>query len=166
MEQTQEQPEFRIKVPRNNEVLGFIEQRLGGSRMRVRCLDGKIRICRVPGRLKRKLWIREGDLLLIEPWEYDNEKGETKRKIAKLTNTKLQINSREGDIIIIGDNGLNIYLAKKMINAIGRDFNPEIALNLLEDDKDLEIIDISHFSRKTKNDLNRVRARLIGREGK
>ncbi|AJF62512.1 MAG: Translation initiation factor 1A [archaeon GW2011_AR20] len=76
MEQTQEQPEFRIKVPRNNEVLGFIEQRLGGSRMRVRCLDGKIRICRVPGRLKRKLWIREGDLLLIEPWEYDNEKGD------------------------------------------------------------------------------------------
>ncbi|AJF62513.1 MAG: hypothetical protein QT11_C0001G0364 [archaeon GW2011_AR20] len=94
------------------------------------------------------------------------KKGETKRKIAKLTNTKLQINSREGDIIIIGDNGLNIYLAKKMINAIGRGFNPEIALNLLEDDKDLEIIDISHFSRKTKNDLNRVRARLIGREGK
>ena len=76
MEQTQEQPEFRIKVPRNNEVLGFIEQRLGGSRMRVRCLDGKIRICRVQGRLKRKLWIREGDLLLIEPWEYDNEKGD------------------------------------------------------------------------------------------
>jgi len=76
MEQTQEQPEFRIKVPRNNEVLGFIEQRLGGSRMRVRCLDGKIRICRVPGRLKRKLWIREGDLLLVEPWEYDNEKGD------------------------------------------------------------------------------------------
>src|SRR3989338_11599850 len=76
MEQTQEQPEFRIKVPRNNEVLGFIEQRLGGSRMRVKCLDGKIRICRIPGRLKRKLWIREGDLLLIEPWEFDNDKGD------------------------------------------------------------------------------------------
>lgn len=74
--QPQEQPEFRIKIPRNREVLGFIEQRLGGSRMRVRCLDGKTRICRVPGRLKRKLWIREGDLLLVEPWEYDNEKGD------------------------------------------------------------------------------------------
>jgi translation initiation factor 1A len=50
MEPQQEQPEFRIKVPRNKEVLGFIEQRLGGSRMRVRCLDGKTRICRVPGK--------------------------------------------------------------------------------------------------------------------
>ena len=68
--------EFRIKIPRDKEVIGIIEQRLGGSRMRVKCLDGKTRICRIPGRLKRKLWIREGDVLLIEPWEYDNEKGD------------------------------------------------------------------------------------------
>ncbi len=74
MEQPQE--EIRIKTPRGNQVLGLIEQRLGGSRMRVKCLDGKIRICRIPGRLKRKLWIREGDLLLIEPWEFDNERGD------------------------------------------------------------------------------------------
>ena len=83
MKQNQEQPEFRIKIPRNNEILGFIEQRLGGSRMRVRCLDGKTRICRVPGRLKRKLWIREGDLLLIEHWEFDNEKGDVVFKYQK-----------------------------------------------------------------------------------
>ncbi len=37
--------------------------------MRVRCFDGKIRICRIPGRMKRKLWVREGDLVLAEPWE-------------------------------------------------------------------------------------------------
>ena len=73
----QQQPEeFRIKIPRDKEVIGIIEQRLGGSRMRVKCLDGKIRVCRIPGRLKRKLWIREGDVLLIEPWEYDDEKGD------------------------------------------------------------------------------------------
>ena len=76
MEQQPQQEEFRIKIPRNNEVIGIIEQRLGGSRMRVRCLDGKTRICRIPGRLKRKLWIREGDVLLVEPWEFDNEKGD------------------------------------------------------------------------------------------
>ena len=75
MEQ-QPQEEIRIKVPKGREVIGIIEQRLGGSRMRVRCLDGKTRICRIPGRLKRKLWIREGDVLLVEPWEYDNDKGD------------------------------------------------------------------------------------------
>ncbi|HLC58526.1 MAG TPA: translation initiation factor eIF-1A [Candidatus Nanoarchaeia archaeon] len=63
----------RVKVPRGKQTLGILEQRLGGSRMRVRCMDGKIRICRVPGRLKRKLWVREGDVLLIEPWQLNQD---------------------------------------------------------------------------------------------
>ncbi len=69
-EQAEQGGEFigRVKLPRGKETLGILDQRLGGSRMRVRCLDNKVRICRVPGRLKRKLWVREGDVLLIEPW--------------------------------------------------------------------------------------------------
>lgn len=67
----------RVKLPRGKQTFGILEQRLGGSRMRVRCLDGKLRICRVPGRLKKKLWVREGDVLLIEPWELGgDEKGD------------------------------------------------------------------------------------------
>ncbi|MEK6874338.1 MAG: translation initiation factor eIF-1A [Nanoarchaeota archaeon] len=74
----QEQMELRrVKLPRDNETLGVCDQRVGGSRMRVRCMDGKTRICRIPGRLKRKLWVREGDILLIEPWELSgNERGD------------------------------------------------------------------------------------------
>jgi translation initiation factor 1A len=68
----------RVKLPRGNQTIGILEQRLGGSRMRVRCLDGKSRICRIPGRLKRSLWVREGDVLLVEPWELG---GETKGDI-------------------------------------------------------------------------------------
>lgn len=72
------QEEFvRVRTPRGREILGLLEQRLGGSRCRVRCLDGKTRNCRIPGRLKRKLWVRENDVLLIEPWEFDgDEKGD------------------------------------------------------------------------------------------
>ncbi len=64
----------RIRLPRNTQVFGILEQRLGGSRIRVRCLDGKTRICRIPGRLKRRLWAREGDIVIIEPWEYSGDK--------------------------------------------------------------------------------------------
>jgi translation initiation factor 1A len=64
----------RVKLPRGNQTLGILEQRLGGSRMRVRCMDGKSRICRIPGRLKRSLWVRPGDVLLIEPWELGGDK--------------------------------------------------------------------------------------------
>ena len=70
----QEPGEFiRVKFPRGNQIIGLVEQRLGGSRMRVRCLDAKTRICRIPGRLKRRLWIREGDVILVEPWEISGD---------------------------------------------------------------------------------------------
>ncbi len=68
---------FRVRTPRDREVLGILEQRLGGSRAKVRCLDGKTRVCRIPGRLKRHLWVRENDILIIEPWELGgDEKGD------------------------------------------------------------------------------------------
>ncbi|MAE43242.1 translation initiation factor eIF-1A [Candidatus Woesearchaeota archaeon] len=76
-EERQQQEISRIKLPRGNQTLGLLEQRLGGSRMRVRCLDGKTRICRIPGRLKRRLWVRENDIVIVEPWEYSgDEKGD------------------------------------------------------------------------------------------
>ncbi|MBI2663527.1 translation initiation factor eIF-1A [Candidatus Woesearchaeota archaeon] len=75
MEQNEE--EFRVKIPRGNETIGVLQQRLGASRMRVTCLDGKTRVCRIPGRLKRKMWLREGDFVLVEPWELGgDEKGD------------------------------------------------------------------------------------------
>ena len=74
----------RIKMPQGKEMFGILEQRLGGSRNKVRCFDGKTRICRIPGRLKRRLWCREGDLLLIEPWEFGgDEKGDVLFKYKK-----------------------------------------------------------------------------------
>jgi len=67
----------RTRVPKGKEVLGVLEQRLGARRMMVKCLDGKSRVCRIPGRLKRRLWIREGDIVLVSPWEFGgDEKGD------------------------------------------------------------------------------------------
>jgi len=64
----------RIKIPKGREVFGIVEQRVGGSRMIVKCLDGKTRNCRIPGRLKRSLWVREGDVVIVEPWEFEGDK--------------------------------------------------------------------------------------------
>ena len=74
----------RIKLPRGNQCFGILEQRLGGSRLRVKCLDGKSRVCGIPGRLKRRLWVREGDILIVEPWEFGgDEKGNVIFKYSK-----------------------------------------------------------------------------------
>jgi translation initiation factor 1A len=65
-----DQPEvLRVPLPKENQVIGVLEQRFGASHMLIKCLDGKSRNCRVPGRLKRRLWLREGDIVLVQPWE-------------------------------------------------------------------------------------------------
>ena len=68
---------FRVRLPRGKEVLGILEKRLGENRMLIKCFDGKSRVCRVPGRLKRRLWLREKNIVLVEPWEFGgDEKGD------------------------------------------------------------------------------------------
>tara|TARA_Y100000310_G_C20669399_1_gene809393 strand:- start:1686 stop:2003 length:318 start_codon:yes stop_codon:yes gene_type:complete len=69
-----EQPLLRVRLPQGKEILGIVQQRLGASRMRVSCLDGKERICRIPGRLRRRLWVREGNVVIVEPWELGGDK--------------------------------------------------------------------------------------------
>ncbi len=76
-----EQVLIRVRIPQGREVLGIVQQRLGGSRMRVLCLDGKERICRIPGRLRRALWVRDNDVVIIEPWELGGDgKGDVVHK--------------------------------------------------------------------------------------
>ena len=82
-ERPPEQAIVRARLPRDKEVIGIIEQRLGGNKMMVNCLDGKTRNCRVPGRLKRALWLRPEDVVIIEPWELDNTKGDVIFKYRK-----------------------------------------------------------------------------------
>ena len=76
-------PGAALILPRGKEVIGIIEQRLGGNKMMVSCLDGKSRNCRVPGRLRRKLWLRPDDVVIVEPWELDDEKGDVIFKYRK-----------------------------------------------------------------------------------
>ncbi len=97
MQQRQEeiQEEIRrVKMPRGNQTFAMLEARLGGSRTRARCFDGKVRVCRIPGRLKRRLWVREGDLVLVQPWELS---GDTKGDILfKYRKTQVDYLKRRG----------------------------------------------------------------------
>ena len=91
----------RIYLPKGKQTFGVIEQRLGGSRMRVICMDAKTRVCRIPGRLTRKLWVRENDIVIVEPWEYGgDEKGDI---VYKYTPTQLVFLKKKGYLKQFGD---------------------------------------------------------------
>ena len=67
---------IRVRTPKGKEIIGIVDQLLGFRKMYIRCSDGKTRLCRVPGRFRRSMWVRQGDVVLVEPWEYDEAKGD------------------------------------------------------------------------------------------
>ncbi|MBI4983045.1 RNA-processing protein [Candidatus Woesearchaeota archaeon] len=91
--------------------------------------------------------------------------GETKKVIEEQTHCKLDITT-DGEVTITGEDGLMLYTAKEIVKAIARGFNPKIALLLLKTDYTLEIIDITVITGKSKNDLQRLKGRVIGKGGK
>jgi translation initiation factor 1A len=92
---TQEEIEIRkIIIPKDKQVLGVIEQMLGGDRVKVRCDDGNERVCRIPGRVRKRIWLNVGDLVLVEPWVVQSsERGDV---IFKYTTTQANWLKRKG----------------------------------------------------------------------
>jgi len=60
----------------DTEVYGKVIEMLGANRVLVRCFDDVERTCRIPGRLRKKVWIREDDIVIVEPWDWQDEKGD------------------------------------------------------------------------------------------
>lgn len=68
----------RLPLPRRNrgEVFGIANQLLGAARIRVMCEDSVSRMGRITGKMKKKMWIREGDLLILRPWGFQEGKAD------------------------------------------------------------------------------------------
>jgi len=66
--------DLRVLVyPSENDVIGVVQKLLGFDRVMVKCQDGFTRICRIRGKMKRRVWIREGDVVLVSPWDFQSE---------------------------------------------------------------------------------------------
>ncbi|ESP87514.1 translation initiation factor eIF-1A [Candidatus Halobonum tyrrellensis] len=65
-----------LRMPDDDEVFAEVTEMLGANRVEVRCADGAERTARIPGRMQKRVWIREGDVVLVEPWDWQDEKGD------------------------------------------------------------------------------------------
>jgi len=57
-------------LPASTDVFGIALKLLGNDRVLVRCQDGYERVCRIRGKMKRRVWIRVGDVVLVSPWDF------------------------------------------------------------------------------------------------
>ena len=98
---------IRVKMPnkRVNEMFALAEQILGGRRVTVLCADGETRMARIPGKMRRRQWVREGDLIIVWPWDFQDAKADVKHRYTK---TQAMYLSRKGvlppDVDIFGMN--------------------------------------------------------------
>jgi translation initiation factor 1A len=91
-----EQSEDVLRSPLPNrkegEMFGIADQLLGASRIRVMCADGKARMGRIPGKIRKRMWIREGDLVIVKPWEFQDDKADI---VYRYTKTQANYLSRK-----------------------------------------------------------------------
>jgi translation initiation factor 1A len=72
-EPTYESEIKQTRIPGKGEVVGIIIQQLGFDRVMVKCNDGRTRLCRIPGRMKKRVWLRDNDVVLVAPWDFQFE---------------------------------------------------------------------------------------------
>ena len=86
---------IRVKMPnkRVNEMFALAQQILGGRRVTVLCADGETRMARIPGKMRRRQWVREGDLIIVWPWDFQDSKADVKHRYTK---TQAMYLSRKG----------------------------------------------------------------------
>jgi len=97
--------------------------------------------------------------------------GQVKENIEKKLGVGLTIDSETGDVTItLGSEAQDpslLFRAKELVTAIGRGFSPDRAFRLLQDeDAVLEVIDLHELFGRSLSDLQRIKGRIIGQEGK
>ena len=58
----------RSRLPKRDELFAVVIEMSGGSRLRALCSDNKTRMVRIGGKLKRRMWCRPNDLIIVKPW--------------------------------------------------------------------------------------------------
>jgi translation initiation factor 1A len=108
-------------------MFALAEQILGGRRVTVLCADGETRMARIPGKMRRRQWVREGDLIIVWPWDFQDAKADVKHRYTK---TQAMYLSRKGvlpaDVDIFGMN-----------TAVDDDDEHDDLFGTMEDDDDL-----------------------------
>jgi translation initiation factor 1A len=93
---SEEDSGFRsLRMPDDGEVFAVATDMLGANRVKVRCMDGKTRTARIPGRMRKRIWIREDDVLIVEPWDWQDDKADIVWRYEKQDADQLR---REGHI--------------------------------------------------------------------
>ena len=93
------------------------------------------------------------------------KKGKTKKMLEDYLKIKLDVNVETQEVSFSMENIEDYFKVKNILTAIARGFTPEEALELLNDENALYIIELKDWFGKNKNKMTRYKGRVIGEEG-
>ncbi len=88
-----QQAEIRkIRTPRRDdlEMFGIVTQLHGTNHVRIYCEDGTERMCRIPGKMKKRVWLRERDVVIVKLWDFQKSKADVVWRFTEIQSIHLQ----------------------------------------------------------------------------
>ncbi len=78
MARRREEKREEMPLPSEDEgtMLCVIQRNIGAGFLEVYCTDNEVYKARIPGKMRRRVWMREGDVVLFLPWGTPDRKGE------------------------------------------------------------------------------------------
>ena len=94
---------LRVTLPYKpkGEMFAVAETFQGGSRLQLICEDGERRMGRIPGKLRRRMWVRENDLLIVVPWSFQDSKADVKFRYTPTQTSNLKRSGKIPEILDI-----------------------------------------------------------------
>jgi len=96
--------------------------------------------------------------------------GKNKKRIEATFQVNLTVDSETGNVEITPQTDQTdvsvLFTVRNISQAIGRGFSPKRAMTLLNEDQDILVLDLEEYVGTSRNAMNRVKGRIIGKEGK
>jgi len=93
---------YRMPDHRNREMFAIADELMGASKLRVMCEDGKSRMARIPGKMKRRMWIKPGDLVIVKPWDFQDDKADVKYRYVRTQAVNLSRRKKIPELLDVG----------------------------------------------------------------
>uniref|UniRef100_A0A914I3X8 Eukaryotic translation initiation factor 4C n=1 Tax=Globodera rostochiensis TaxID=31243 RepID=A0A914I3X8_GLORO len=84
-----------IEKDGDDQAYAQVTKMLGNGRLTAFCFDGKVRLCHIRGKLRKKVWINSGDIILIGLRGYQDDKADV---ILKYTPDEARILKNSGQL--------------------------------------------------------------------
>ena len=129
-----------LLIKEEGQEYGQILRLLGNGRLEANCFDGKKRVCTIRGKMRGRVWMNSGDIILVSLREFGDEKADVIHKYYPVEAFEMQ---ETGEI------PENININEGVVD----EQDSEEDLNLMDDPEDEEDVKVDKIDDEDIDDI-------------